>query len=200
MINPLGAWVLSAACEQAARWRAEGRELYISVNVSPFQLTDDSIVGVVAGALDASGLPAHLLCIEITESLLSRAQERIVSSLRELKGLGVQIAIDDFGGGASSFARMRMLPFDQIKVDRLFIEGIDHRADDRAIVSAVLTMARELDFSVLAEGVETESQQEALRGLGCRYAQGYLYSKPLPADQLDLESGRAHQPVVVPPA
>jgi diguanylate cyclase (GGDEF)-like protein len=189
LINPLGAWVLREACEQAARWRCEGREIYISVNVSPYQLTDESIVGIVADALAATSLPAHLLCIEITESLLSRAQERIVSSLKALKELGVQIAIDDFGGGASSFARMRLLPFDQIKVDRLFVDGIDHRADDRAIISAVLTMARELDFSVLAEGVETESQQEALRELGCRYAQGYLYSKPLPAAELELDAG-----------
>ncbi|CAN5601450.1 hypothetical protein BH10ACT11_BH10ACT11_03490 [soil metagenome] len=188
LIVPMGAWVLKSACEQAARWKKEGRELYVSVNVSPFQLTNISVVDDVVKALSDADLPPSLLCIEITETLLSRAQERIVASLTALKGIGVRIAIDDFGGGASSFGRLRMMPFDQIKVDRLFIDGIDQRADDRAIVSAVLSMARELDFTVLAEGVETTSQEAALRELGCRYAQGYLYSKPMPADKLDLEA------------
>jgi EAL domain-containing protein (putative c-di-GMP-specific phosphodiesterase class I) len=111
----------------------------------------------------------------------------MLPALRQLKQLGVRIAIDDFGGGSSSFGLLRMLPLDVIKVDRVFIEGISERPDDRAIVAAVLSMADELDLTVVAEGVENERQHWELRELGCRYAQGFLYAVPSDPEELDLE-------------
>jgi diguanylate cyclase (GGDEF)-like protein/PAS domain S-box-containing protein len=187
LIGEIGQFVLDRACRQAADWRADGRNLFISVNVSPRQLVTGDIVRDVAQALHQSGLPAPLLCLEVTETSLLTDSSALRSPLRELKRRGVRLAIDDFGGGASSLSLLRVLPLDQIKIDRMFIEGIASQPDDRAIVAAVLSMARELGMTVVAEGIETEQQQGQLRELGCQYGQGFLYARADYAEGLDLD-------------
>lgn len=186
LIGAIGDRVLATACEQASAWRREGFNLYVSVNVSPLQLVHAEFADFVRDVLDATDLPAPLLCLEMTETALLEDAREMVPSLRALKDLGVRIAIDDFGGGSSSFGLLRMVPLDLIKVDRVFIEGISERPDDRAIVAAVISLAEELDLAVVAEGVEKERQHWDLRELGCLYAQGFLYAAPAPSDELDL--------------
>ena len=187
LISEIGTFMLDRACRQAAEWRRVGRHLYVSVNVSPRQVMVSDLVREVAIALEQSGLPAPLLCLEITETSLLTDSSPLVSGLRELKRLGVRIAIDDFGGGASSLGLLRLLPIDQIKIDRMFIERIAEQSDDRAIVAAVLSMAHELGMSVVAEGIETEHQQGRLRDLGCQYGQGFLYAKAQYPEELSLD-------------
>jgi diguanylate cyclase (GGDEF)-like protein/PAS domain S-box-containing protein len=187
LIGAIGEFVLADACRRATAWRREGRNVYVSVNVSPLQLVREDIVAVVSEALELADLPAPLLCLEMTETALLDDARQMLPSLRRLKQLGVRLAIDDFGGGSSSFALLRMLPLDQIKVDRTFIEGLPARSEDRAIVAAVLSLADELDLTVIAEGVEEDRQHWELRELGCRYAQGFLYDRPSAAEELSLD-------------
>ena len=187
MIGAIGELVLGVACDQAVKWRRRGQNLYVSVNVSPLQLIRDDIVGTVRDALERTNLPPQLLCLEVTETALIEDARPMLPALRELKNLGVRIAIDDFGAGSSSFGLLRMLPLDLIKVDRVFIQGIVERPDDRAITAAVISLAEELDIAVIAEGVEDERQHRELIELGCRFAQGYLYAPPAKAEDLQLE-------------
>jgi len=201
LIVEVGAWVLAEACWQAEAWRRRGRHLHVSVNVSPVQLLRDDIAGLVTGALEKTGLPPQLLYLEVTESFLIKDTERIAPALQRLRDLGVKIAIDDFGGGSSSLSYLSVLPVDVIKIDRLFIDGLPASSDDRAIVSAVLSLAEELDIAVIAEGVENDRQHWELRELGCRLGQGYLYSKPKPAPELELDGfATAVQPGVGDPS
>ncbi len=188
LIAPLGAWVLRQACQRARSWRDEGRDLYVSVNVSPLQLAHDDMVAVVRDALRAADLPASRLCLELSETSLLKDPQPLLGTLRALKRLGVRLAIDDFGGGSSSFALLRTLPIDLIKIDRVFIDGLPDRSDDRAIVAAVLSLAEELELTVIAEGVETERQHWELHELGCRYSQGFLYAEPQPPAELNLDA------------
>jgi diguanylate cyclase (GGDEF)-like protein len=187
LIGEIGSFVLDRACRQAGDWRALGRNLYVSVNVSPRQLVEGDMTREVAQALERSRLPAPLLCLEVTETSLLSDSSPLVSSLHELRGLGVRLAIDDFGGGASSLGLLRILPLDLIKIDRMFIDRIADTSDDRAIVAAVLSLAEELELSVIAEGIETEQQQGQLRELGCPFGQGFLYARADYSEQLDLD-------------
>jgi diguanylate cyclase (GGDEF)-like protein/PAS domain S-box-containing protein len=187
LIVDLGAWVLEEACRQAEAWRLRGRHLHVSVNVSPVQLLRDDVAALVTRTLQVTGLPPQLLYIEVTESSLIDDAGRIAPALQLLRDLGVKIAIDDFGGGSSSLSYLSVLPVDVIKIDRLFIDGLPESNDDRAIVSAVLSLAQELDLAVIAEGVENDRQHWELRELGCRLGQGFLYSKPKPAPELELD-------------
>ena len=187
LIGEIGEFVLDRACRQAADWRLAGRNLYVSVNVSPRQLVEGDMTREVATTLERSRLPAPLLCLEITETSLLGDSNPMVAVMRELKALGVRMAIDDFGGGASPLGLLRVLPLDQIKIDRMFIDGIAVQPDDRAIVAAVLSMADELGMTVVAEGIETEHQQGQLRDLGCRFGQGFLYARADYPESLELD-------------
>jgi diguanylate cyclase (GGDEF)-like protein/PAS domain S-box-containing protein len=200
-IVELGAWVLGEACRQAEAWRRRGRHLHVSVNVSPVQLLRDDVAGLVTRTLDETGLPPQLLYLEVTESSLIDEAGRIAPSLQGLRELGVKIAIDDFGGGSSSLSYLSVLPIDVIKIDRLFVDGLPESGDDRAIISAVISLAEELDIAVIAEGVEDERQHWELRELGCRLGQGFLYSKPKPPNELELDGfATAVQPGVGDPS
>jgi diguanylate cyclase (GGDEF)-like protein/PAS domain S-box-containing protein len=187
LIGEIGAWVLDQACRQAAKWRRAGRNLTISVNVSPQQLTQEDVAELVEATLSKYGLPGPLLCLEITETSLLHDASPLVPALHAVRDLGVRIAMDDFGGGSSSLGLLRLLPIDVIKIDRMFIGGIPDRAEDRAIVAAVLSMAEELGLSVIAEGVERERQHWELKELGCEFAQGFLYAYPARAEMLSLD-------------
>ena len=175
LIVPLGEWVLKRACADAALWRDDVK---VAVNLSPIQVMNKNLVAVVIGALASSGLPAHRLEIEITESVLLQNTELTLATLHRLRELGVKISMDDFGTGYSSLSYLRSFPFDKIKIDRCFISGLGDGDDARAIVQAIAGLARNLGIMTTAEGVETEQQLEQVRFLGCTEMQGYLFSPP----------------------
>jgi EAL domain-containing protein (putative c-di-GMP-specific phosphodiesterase class I) len=184
LIAQLGEVVLGLACRQARRWgeRAE-HPLSVSVNLSGHQLAAPGLVAVVTKGLVASGLDPTLLCLEITESVLMSDVETTMNALTALRALGVRLAVDDFGTGYSALAYLKHFPVDQLKIDRSFIIGLERDPRDAAIVSSVLALADALGLTTVAEGVETAAQEEQLRALGCRYAQGYRFARPsLPGD------------------
>jgi diguanylate cyclase (GGDEF)-like protein len=201
LISRVGSHVLRKACLDARDWREAGHHAYVSVNVSPLQLVRGHMVREVSSILEETRLPAPLLCLEITETSLIDDAAMIAPALEEVRELGVRIAIDDFGGGTSSLSFLSILPIDIIKIDQLFVQSLARRRDDRAIVAAVISMAEELDLTVIAEGVEEELQHGELRELGCRLGQGYLYAKPGPVGSLSLDGyAAAGQPGVGDPS
>jgi diguanylate cyclase (GGDEF)-like protein/PAS domain S-box-containing protein len=182
LIVPLGLWVLEEACRQVTAWRGQfptQPPLMLSVNLSPRQFQQPSIVADVARALEESGFPANCLKLEITEGIIMRDVEATIRTLWELKGLGLQIAVDDFGTGYSSLSYLKRLPLDVLKIDRSFVSGIGHNQEDTAIVHAIMAMAKSLNFKVTGEGIETAEQLALLGEWGCDFGQGYLLSKPL---------------------
>ena len=183
VIGPLGEWVMRQVCRQGQQWRDAGLpDVTLAVNVSPrqFHLTD--LAGCASAALAASGFPARLLELEITESALAERVDEARQVLVRLRELGLRIAVDDFGTGYSSLAQLKRFPIDVLKIDQGFIRDIPHSADDMAISTAIIGMGHSLGMSVLAEGVETPEQMAFLRERGCNAYQGYLCSRPLPAD------------------
>ena len=183
VIGPLGEWVMRQVCRQGQQWRDAGLpDVTLAVNVSPrqFHLTD--LAGCASAALAASGFPARLLELEITESALAERVDEVRQVLVRLRELGLRIAVDDFGTGYSSLAQLKRFPIDVLKIDQGFIRDIPHSADDMAISTAIIGMGHSLGMSVLAEGVETPEQMAFLRERGCNAYQGYLCSRPLPAD------------------
>jgi diguanylate cyclase (GGDEF)-like protein/PAS domain S-box-containing protein len=179
LIVPVGAWVLQTACKQAAAWAHDGLDLTMAVNLSPRQFHDDDLTDVIQDALDHSGLPATLLELEVTESLLMEDSTRSQTALAGIKQMGIHISVDDFGTGYSSLAYLKRFPLDTLKIDRAFVKEVGIDQDDTAIVRAVIALARSLRLTVVAEGVETQDQLEFLRDTLCEQAQGYLISRPL---------------------
>jgi EAL domain-containing protein (putative c-di-GMP-specific phosphodiesterase class I) len=187
-IVPLGRWVLAEACEQLAAWCLEsGEELTLSVNLSRRQLTSQHLPEEVRTALALSGLDAHQLILEITESDLMEDPERAELALHDLRQIGVRIGVDDFGTGYSSLSHLQRFPVDVLKIDKSFIDPLSRaRPDNSALVIAILGLARSLDLEVIAEGIEHESQLHRLIDLGCEMGQGFLMAHPL--DQDDARS------------
>jgi len=154
----------------------------VAVNVAPSQFRLRDLADQIRRALDESGLDPKLLEIELTETVLMQDLETALPLLQELKQLGLSIAVDDFGTGYSSLAYLRRLPIDVIKIDRSFVQELEHSADSAAIVAAIIAMAGALNLGIVAEGVETRGQMQALLGQGCTRMQGYLFSRPLAAE------------------
>ena len=177
LIVPIGAWVLGEACRTAAEWESDAP---VTVNVSSVQLRSIEFPETVAAALDASGLPAHRLTIEITETVLMTDVVRTAALLRELKALGVRIAIDDFGTGHSSLQYLQQLPLDTLKIPKPFIDELDTPEGAGVLARAILELGRSFGLQVIAEGIETERQRARLRDLGCTRGQGFLFARPLP--------------------
>ncbi|WP_445152719.1 putative bifunctional diguanylate cyclase/phosphodiesterase [Baekduia sp. Peel2402] len=186
LIVPIGAWVLEESCRQLAAWRAQGRDLWVSVNVSARQLGQVDFVAVVERALRETGVPASSICLEVTETAVLRRPDVAREVLLALRRLGIRVALDDFGLGYSSLTHLKALPVDVVKVDRSFVADLVDSTQDRAVVEAVLTLASRMGLTVIAEGVETVGQDELLREMGCPVVQGYLYGRPVPAAEVVL--------------
>jgi len=194
LIPEIGRRVLSAACRTARQWLDAGRPLRLSVNVSARQLVrPEELVGDVRRALAESGLPPDLLALEMTESVLMENMRHGEAVLRDLRALGVELEIDDFGVGYSSLSYLHRLPIDAIKIDRSFVAGLPGDQGSARILEAIVGLARAFGIRTTAEGVETPEQLDAVRAAGCDSAQGYLLSRPVPADELQyaLMRGRA---------
>ncbi len=184
LILPLGRWVLETACRQASRWhdaRPNGPRLQMSVNLSARQFAQPDLVDQIESILAETGLDPTTLELEITESVVMDQSEVAIRTLGRLRDMGVRLVLDDFGTGYSSLSYLKHLPLDTIKIDRTFVAGLESDVD-RAIVDAVIALAHGLHISVVAEGIETEGQFEALREMGCDIGQGYLFARPLPAE------------------
>lgn len=181
LIIPLGEWALREACSQAARWPGD---LKIAVNLSPVQFSTPHLADLVERVLAETGLPAHRLVLEITERIFIAESEKTLATLHRLKNLGVSISMDDFGTGYSSLSYLRSFPFDKIKVDRSFVSDLGAGSENGVIVQAVIIIARALGMTTIAEGVETPAQQHLLAALGCDEVQGYLFSKPVPIEEV----------------
>jgi diguanylate cyclase (GGDEF)-like protein len=200
LIVPIGEWVLREVCRQNKIWQDEGlAKLPVAVNLSPLQFRQRNLEEVIRQALAESGLAPEYLEIEITESLLMSAEEQTIALLYQLKNLGLSVAIDDFGTGYSSLSYLKLFPIDKLKIDRSFVREVSSDPNDAAIISAIIAMAHRLRLRVLAEGVETVDQRNFLIHEGCTEAQGYHYSRPLPADGME-NLLRAGQSLPRPPA
>ncbi|MFN3544706.1 MAG: EAL domain-containing protein [Thiobacillus sp.] len=184
LIIPIGEWVLRRACSDAARWMREGRALAVAVNLSPMQFKDPNLVSTVFAILAETGLDPSLLELEVTESAVMEDSDTTLATLEALNLRGVQIALDDFGTGYSSMSYLKRMPLNNLKVDQSFVRGLPDDRDNHAIVRAILSLAKNLGFSVTAEGVETPEQVAALRGMNCDALQGYYFSRPVPAQAI----------------
>jgi len=197
LIVPLGRWILAEACHQAMRWRAvheSAKDLTINVNVAGRQLDEPGFADEVAAVLARTGLPPARLTIEVTETAVL-GSDSATETLHALRRLGVGLALDDFGTAASSLGLLLTCPVSSLKLDRSFVDGIVPGSRQAAVATAVVSIARALDLSAVAEGIETTQQADLLYGLGYRLAQGYLYSRPL--EHTDF--ARLFAPVAAPP-
>ena len=196
-IVTIGTWVLREAVRQAALWQRAGVAMVVSVNVSPLQFQQPDFVERVAEAIASEGLPAHLLELELTESILLRDAAEALERLNDLAALGVMLAIDDFGTGYSSLAYLKKFPIHKLKIDRSFVKGLPDDENDRAIVSAIVQMGHALKLTTVAEGVESEAQREMLQSLHCDQYQGFLCAPGVPPDEAMHSAGRRRRGVVV---
>ncbi len=179
LIVRVGEWVLRTACEQSMAWRAQGLDPGpVSVNLSARQFEDDGLIGMVSRALETTGLSGDQLELEITETTLMQNQEMAISVLRTFKNMGIRISLDDFGTGYSSLSYLKRFPVDVLKIDGSFVRDLPGDADDAAIITAIISIAKAMSLTVIAEGVETEAQQDFLRAQGCDEVQGFLWSPP----------------------
>lgn len=195
LIIPIGEWVLHEACRQMKRWYDSGfTDWRIAVNLSALQFSHVGLVDTVADALATHGLPANCLTLEITETTAMSDADASMTVLQKLSDMHVDLSIDDFGTGYSSLMYLKRLPANELKIDRGFVRDLEHDSDDAAIVSAIVALGQALNLRIVAEGVETASQQSFLTRLGCDSLQGYLLGYPLPAERFmaDIEAAR-HQ-------
>ena len=181
LIVPIGEWVIRQACRDATTWPAG---MSVAVNVSPAQFKSDRLVETIISALASSGLSAKRLEVEITEGVLLQESEKTLQTLHRLRELGVRVSMDDFGTGYSSLSYLRSFPFDKIKIDRSFVKDLSSKPDGDAIIRAIAGLGKSLGMTTVAEGVETPEQMQRIRDEGCTDVQGYLISRPIPADDL----------------
>ncbi|MGA8085861.1 MAG: EAL domain-containing protein [Terracidiphilus sp.] len=191
MIVPIGEWVLRTACHHAHSWHEIGSKVPVAVNVSAVQFRQIGFCELVRKVLKETGLDPEHLELEITESLLLATEDMRFEVLSQLKALGVRLAIDDFGTGYSSLSYLKQLPVSKLKIDRSFIHDLHHNGNEEAITAAIIQMAKCLNLTVTAEGVENERQLQFLRDQQCDDVQGFLFSKPLKADQMDFHNRKA---------
>lgn len=193
LMTPIGYWVLSEACAQLSKWakQTEAAQLTVSVNVSAQQFYETDFVSKVLMLIKHSGVDAHLLKLELTESILIQNVEDVIAKMAALKAAGVGVSLDDFGTGYSSLSYLKRLPLDQLKIDQSFVQDILIDQHDAAIARTIIALGRDLGLKVVAEGVESESQQKFLLENGCYAFQGYWFSHPLPIHEFDVYLARA---------
>ncbi|MDQ6685583.1 MAG: bifunctional diguanylate cyclase/phosphodiesterase [Pseudomonadota bacterium] len=179
LIGPIGNWVIEDACRQSRAWRDKGLRMRVAVNLSAHQMRQEDIVERITGALETHRIHPSLLTCEITESAAMEDTKTTQATFRRLGELGTHLSIDDFGTGYSSLAYLRQLPAEELKIDRSFIMDVEHSADARAVVDAVIKLAHALGLKVVAEGVENQRQQQILEQMGCDELQGFLFAKPM---------------------
>ena len=185
LIMQLGEWVLREACIQNMKWRSEGLgDLRVAVNLSGYQLQHKSLLATVMKVLEETGMEGNWLELEITESVIMQNPDLTVSILRSISDLGIHISIDDFGTGYSSLAHLKRFSVNTLKIDKSFVRDVDLNSTDAAITTAIIAMGNSLSLNVIAEGVETQAQYDFLRENKCDQVQGYLFSRPLPADEI----------------
>ncbi len=185
IVAEIDTWVLETAAEQIAAWRKEwplSLSWHMSVNVSADKFPSDTLLHSVKATLARFALPPSVLCMEITETALMRHVAESARAMDSLRAIGIGLHMDDFGSGYSSFKQLYELPFDTLKIDRSFLQKIVGNEQAINIVRGILSLARSLGLASIAEGIETPEQEELLRSLGCEWGQGYLYSKPVPAE------------------
>jgi diguanylate cyclase (GGDEF)-like protein/PAS domain S-box-containing protein len=185
LISMIGWWVLEESCRQIAAWRDEGLTgIKVAVNVSGRQFLNHALVECISDLMAQYGVEPSQLEIELTESTVMAEPDRAIEQLTRLREIGIQVSVDDFGTGYSSLSYLKRLPLSTIKVDRSFVRDVNNQSDNAAIVSAILGLADALDMSIVAEGVETEGEEQHLKDAGCIKVQGFRYAKPMPADKL----------------
>ena len=186
LIVPVGRWVIDNVCRQIAAWqRSDIGAVEVSVNVSGHQLIEGDLIADIAASLAKSGVAAHWLEVELTESSLMENTQHTIASLQRLRAMGVKISIDDFGTGYSSLAYLRRFPIDTLKIDIAFIREVTSNPQDAAITRTIIELAHSLELRVVAEGVESQAQLAFLKAAGCDQIQGYLFSRPLPMQELE---------------
>jgi diguanylate cyclase (GGDEF)-like protein len=194
LIVPIGDWVLNEACRQNKAWQDSGLPpMAVCINVSARQFKERNLVARVANALTQTGLDAKYLEIEVTESLIMQNLDLAIATMNDLQRLGVPLSIDDFGTGYSSLSALKTFPVSRLKIDKSFIDGLLANENDKAVTSAVISLGQKLNLRVIAEGVENDAQAALLRNINCDEMQGYLFSKPLPAEGVEeLLKARSH--------
>jgi predicted signal transduction protein with EAL and GGDEF domain len=181
LINGVGGLMLRRACLDAALWPDDVR---VAVNLSPAQFRVGNLLSIVMDALKQSGLPPERLEVEITETVLLEKSDTVLATLHALRSLGLRISMDDFGTGFSSLSYLRSFPFDKIKIDQLFVRDLASNRDSQAIIRSIVSLGRGLGVTITAEGVETEAELSCLRAEGCHEAQGFLFSRARPHDEI----------------
>ena len=198
---PIGEWVLEQACREGKGWQRDGEApVKVAVNISGIQFMRSDLAGIVEDALTRSGLPPSVLELEITESIMVTHVERCLETIRRIHTMGVSLAVDDFGTGFSNLAYLKRFHVDTLKVDQSFVHDVHRDSEGASIVRAVIELGRSLSLHTVAEGVERQEQADHLQAAGCRFAQGYLFARPLPADEfrsfLDSSRERARSAAV----
>jgi EAL domain-containing protein (putative c-di-GMP-specific phosphodiesterase class I) len=193
-ILPIGRWVLREACREAAGWHEDGSvpiETFVSVNVSAREIQQLGFVDGVKAVLGESGLDPTRLTLEITETALLKATPATVSTLHDVRALGVRIVIDDFGTGYFSLSHLRQFPVDALKIAKEFVQDVDEASKSSALAGAIVAMSRSLGIETVAEGIETAEQADRMRRLGCAFGQGYAFARPMERAELLAEFGTA---------
>jgi len=194
----VGEWVMRRACEQSMAWQRAGlAPVPLAVNLSPRQFMHRGLIESIRRTLDDTGIDPALIEFEITETALMQHGEQTLEILGQINAMGIRLSIDDFGTGYSSLSYLKRFPVRKLKIDRAFIKDLESSAEDRAIVCAIIALSDSLQLQVVAEGVETEGQFALLAEVGCTYAQGYLFSKPVPAAQVPAMFAQASRKVAV---
>ncbi len=194
LILPIGHWVIETALTQLQDWRNAGRpDIKLSINISPRQFNDPSLIGFIQKKLEQLELPAELIELEVTESLLNRDQDDIKKTLQRLRKMGLSIALDNFGSGCSSLSHLQNFSFNTLKIDRHAVKGLLEQTKDLALVKASLTMAKELGLTTVGTGVETDAQLASLREYGIDMIQGHLFSPALPPAEFEQLPNKLNQ-------